>query len=270
MGRRAILCPKCRRIVGSEETSCSWCGTSRSNPLWHLVQTVQGPSWAQGICWGIIAINLLFYLLALLLSAKLDFNGALHLAPGRNSLFMLGATGTFPIDRYGRIWSLITANYLHGGLLHLLFNMMALRQLAVWVAVEYGTSRMIILYTGGGIAGYLMSYVAGVPFTIGASAAVCSLIGALLYYGKSRGGAYGTSVYREVGGWAVGLFLFGFIVPGINNWAHGGGMLGGILLGMVLGYQEKRADHPADQLMAVACTAITLLALGWALFGARV
>ena len=59
------------------------------------------------------------------------------------------------------------------------------------------------------------------------------LLGALLYYGKSRGGAYGSSVYREVSGWVISLFMFGLIFPGINNWGHGGGIIGGIIVAFV-------------------------------------
>ena len=91
------------------------------------------------------------------------------------------------------------------------------------------------------------------PLTIGASAAVCALIGAALYYGKSRGGRYGQAIYRQVIGWVVGLFAFGLIVPGINNWGHGGGILGGILIGYLLGYHEKRQPRAYHKLIAGIC-----------------
>ncbi len=190
------------------------------------------------------------------------------MSPGQNSLFLLGATGTVPIDHYGRFWSLISANYLHGGILHIIFNLMALRQIVPWVVNEYGVSRMFAIYTLGGIFGFWVSYLAGVPFTIGASAAICSLIGSLLYFGKSRGGAYGSSVYREVSGWVVSLFVFGLIFPGINNWGHGGGILGGIIFGMLLGYNEKRRESAFDHALALLCAVTTIAVLGWALFGA--
>lgn len=56
----------------------------------------------------------------------------------------------------------------------------------------------------------------------------------LLYYGKSRVGTYGAMVYSKVRAWGISLFLFGFIVLGINNWPHGGEIISGILLGMLL------------------------------------
>jgi rhomboid protease GluP len=101
-------------------------------------------------------------------------------------------------------------------------------------------------------------------FTIGASAAVCSLIGALLFYGKSRGGSYGSSVYREISGWVISLFVFGLIFPGINNWGHGGGIVGGIILGAILGYNERRRENSVDQAAALICGLATIGVLGWA------
>ncbi len=263
MKQRAVLCPRCRQIIGSDETRCSWCGASRANPVWALFGG--DATWISG---SILTINVLFFALSLLLSTRVDRVHGL-LTPGQNSLLLLGASGTFPIDQYGRYWTLVSANYLHGGILHLLFNLMAFRQLAPWVVHEYGSSRMLNIYTLGGVAGYLVSYLAGVPFTVGASAALCSLIGALLFYGKSRGGSYGNMVYRDIGGWAISIFAFGLLVPGINNWAHGGGVVAGVLLGALFGYNEKRAQGTFDYLLALGCGLVTIGTLAWALWGAR-
>jgi len=145
---------------------------------------------------------------------------------------------------------------------------MALRQISPWVIQEYGSSRMFIIYTLGGVCGFWVSYIVGVPFIIGASAAICGLIGALLYFGKSRGGTYGAAVYREVSGWVVGLVLFGLVMPGINNWGHGGGILGGIVLGKLLGYGERRRENSFHHLLALICAVTTIAVLGWAAFTA--
>lgn len=211
----------------------------------------------------IITANVLFFAMSLLLSAQSGDIGSL-LSPGQTSLMLLGATGTYPIDHFGRFWTVVSANYLHGGIIHLIFNLMALKQIAPWASSEYGISRMFIIYTLGGVIGYVVSYLAGVPFTIGASAAVCSLIGALLYYGKSRGGAYGGSVYREVSGWVISLFIFGLIFPGINNWGHGGGLIGGITIGAILGYIERRRENRFDEVLALLCGLATIAVLCWA------
>ncbi len=267
MAQRAILCPRCRQLIGSDESVCSWCGTTRTNPWWRLASITRGATQADLVVKAILTVNIFYFAVSLMVSMNSDGLRGL-LSPGQTSLFMLGATGTLPIDRYHRLWTLISASYLHGGLLHIIFNMMAVRQIAPWVAGEYGVSRMFIIYTLGGIIGYWISYLAGIPFTIGASAAICSLIGCLLYYGKNRGGAHGSAVYREVSGWVISLFVFGLLFPGINNWAHGGGILGGIVLGALLGYNEKRKENAFHHALALFCVVTTVVVLCWALFGA--
>ncbi|HTY20138.1 MAG TPA: rhomboid family intramembrane serine protease [Geobacteraceae bacterium] len=270
MGKRAMLCPRCRRIIGSNETVCSWCGTSRSNPWWKAMAWSRGSLGDDWLVQAVIVVNIVFFVLSLLLTRhhSLTLNPLALLAPDQTSLLLLGATGTIPIDEFGRFWSLLSANYLHGGILHIVFNLMAFRQITPWVSQEYGDSRMFAIYTLGGIGGYLLSYLAGIPFTIGASAALCALIGSLLYYGKSRGGTYGAMVYREVSGWVVGLILFGLIFPGINNWAHSGGLISGIILGKLLGYGERKRETPIHRYLAMACGIATIGCLAWGTLGA--
>lgn len=266
MTQRAMLCPRCRRLIGSSESSCSWCGASRPAGWWQSTAWIRGALDGDWLVRTIVTANIIFYILSLLLSARHGFsaNPLSLLSPDKTSLLLLGATGTVPIDRFDRLWSLLSANYLHGGILHIFFNLMALRQIAPWVNHEYGPNRMFTIYTLGGVCGFLVSYLAGVPFTIGASAAICGLIGSLLYFGKSRGGAYGTAVYREVSGWVVGLVLFGLVMPGINNWGHGGGIIGGIILGKLLGYEERRGETVVHRFLALLCSVATAGVLGWA------
>jgi rhomboid protease GluP len=216
---------------------------------------------------GIIYLNIGMFALSLFLNTKLiglSFNPFASLAPDSKSLLVLGATGTYPIDKLHRWWSLLSANYLHGGILHILFNMIAFSQIAPAVAREYGRHRFLIIYSLGGIVGFYISYLAGVIFTIGASAAVCSLLGALLYYGWNRGGEYGNLVFKQVGGWILSLFVFGFLWPGINNWGHGGGILSGAVLGLLMGYSERKSENSLHRYFALGLTIATLMILTWA------
>lgn len=271
MTKRAMLCPNCGRLIGSNEETCSWCGTSRA-AAWYSRAWKRGALDGDWLVKAIIAANVAFFILSLLLS--MDGRGSSFrspfsfLAPDRTSLLLLGATGTIPIDRFDRFWTLVSANYLHGGILHILFNLMAVRQIAPWVTREFGASRMFIIYTLGGVGGFCVSYLAGIPFTVGASAALCGLIGSLLYYGRNRGGVYGAAVYREVSGWVVGLILFGLLLPAINNWAHGGGILSGMLIALLLGYEEKTPETRAHRIIAFLCAGATLAVLGWAVISA--
>jgi rhomboid protease GluP len=265
--KRAILCPNCKSLISKDEPRCPHCGIARPGSWWKNNRWTQGFRDTDQLLMAIIYTNIGMYILSMLLNIRgssLSLDPFTLLSPDNRSLLVLGATGTIPIDRFGRWWTLVSANYLHGGILHILFNMFALRQVGYLVVEEYGTYRMFIIYTLGGISGFLLSYLVGVPLTIGASAAIMSLIGAVLYYGKSRGGTYGQMIFRQVGGWVVGIFIFGFLVPGINNWGHGGGMVAGAILGFLLGYQEKRRENLFHKLLAGLCMIATVAVLAWA------
>jgi rhomboid protease GluP len=215
----------------------------------------------------IISINVGMYILSILFdprSTGLTPHPLIFLSPSEPILKLLGATGTIPINEYHRYWTLLSASYLHGGILHIFFNMAALNQLAAVVNREFGVYRMFAIYTLGGIVGFWISYLAGVYLTIGASASVCGLVGAILYYGKSRGGVYGKHLYRQIAVWVVFLFIFGMVVPGINNWGHGGGILAGIIFGYLLGYQDQRSENFFHRTLAGVCLIGTLGVLIWA------
>ncbi|MBW2340694.1 MAG: rhomboid family intramembrane serine protease [Deltaproteobacteria bacterium] len=266
--RQSILCPSCRKLISADESRCPHCGIARPGSWWKNNAWTHFFVNADQLVKAIVFLNLGMYVISLLFypwSSGFSLNPLSLFSPSNRSLLVLGATGTIPIDRFHRWWSLVTANYLHGGIFHILFNMIALSQIAPLVIREYGTHRMVILYTLSGVIGFWVSYLAGVAFTIGASAAVCGLIGASLYYGKSRGGIYGQAIYKQIGAWALGIFIFGLLVPGINNWGHGGGIFAGALLGFLLGYQEKRKEGLLHRILARLCIGLTLLILGWAI-----
>jgi len=265
--RRSILCPNCRKLISQDEPRCPHCGIANPGSWWKNNIGARAFFGTDQLIRWIIYANVILYGISLLLypwSSGLSSNPFALLSPSNKGLLLLGATGAVPIDRLGRWWTLISANYLHGGIFHILFNMIAFRQIAPLVLREYGINRTVILYTLSGAFGFLVSYVAGIPFTIGASAAVCGLIGAALYYGKSRGGLYGQTIFKQIGGWALGIFLFGFLMPGINNWGHGGGILAGAVLGFILGYKERIKERAFHKILSGACIMVTILILLWA------
>lgn len=265
--RTSQLCPGCRTLVSTQAAKCPHCGMSHPGALWQRMLVISGLRTADQCVKALFVLNIGMYVISLLLNlaaTDLSLNPFTALSPSTNSLLLLGATGAIPIDRFHRWWTLISANYLHGGLLHIIFNLVALRQILPLVATEYGISRMVILYSLTGICGFWVSYLANVPLTIGASAALCGMIGAALYYGKSHGGIYGQAIFRQIGAWALSIFVIGLIIPGINNWAHGGGMVAGALLGWLLGYRDQRPEQPIHRILANICLLATLLILAWA------
>jgi len=266
--RQSILCPHCRKLISRDEPICPYCGTSRPGTWW------KNNSWTRTFGQTdlpvriIVYTNLALFVISLLFNRwepGMSANPLVFFTPNNRSLLLLGATGTIPIDQYHRWWTLVSAGYLHGGLLHIFFNMMAFRQLSDLMVQAFGIYRLIIIYVVSGAAGFWVSYIAGVPFTIGASASVCGLIGAVLYYGKSRGGTYGRAIYKQIGVWAIAIFVFGFLVSGINNWGHGGGIAAGALMGFLLKYEEKHRETLTHKLLAAACAVISVGILCWAL-----
>lgn len=268
--RKSILCPNCNKLISADEPTCPHCGISRPGSWWKTIPITRSLFGGDQIIRTLIYANAGMYLISLVLIPSglgLTADPFRFLSPSGNSLLLLGSTGTVPIDQGHRWWTLISANYLHGGILHILFNMLALRQIGPLVLREYGVHRFITLYTLGGVFGFFVSYLAGVAFTIGASAALCSLIGASIYYGKSRGGTYGQAIYKQMSGWILGLLLLGFL-PGINNWGHGGGIVAGVALGFLLGYKEKTRQNLVHKILAAICVVSTIAVVVWAITSA--
>jgi rhomboid protease GluP len=78
------------------------------------------------------------------------------------------------------------------------------------------------------------------------------------------GGEQHLHPHKQVGGWAIGIFLFGLLVPGINNWAHGGGILAGAALGALLVYGERVRENLFHRVLGIGCMLITAAVLIWA------
>jgi rhomboid protease GluP len=212
----------------------------------------------------IILVNAILFVISLILSGRsihTGLNPFNALSPSADILIFLGASGKIPIQAFQAWESLITANWLHGSLLHIVFNMLALKTVAPLVMAEYGVSRMFTIYTISGAIGFLLSVMGNVPLTIGASSGLCGLIGALLYFGRSRGGPRGQQVYQQTSGWIFSLILIGFVLPNINNWGHAGGLVGGIAAGWVLKYEDRRPENRLDRALALFLTGITAFLL---------
>ncbi len=197
------------------------------------------------------------------------------LSPSTQALFLFGASGQIPVFELNRWWTLLSAGWLHGGILHILFNMSAVRSFAPATAELYGAGRMVIIYTISSITGFFFSSVVyeiipwipfgrllgflrlgGAPLTLGASAPIFGLLGALLYYGRRTGSR---AIREQMMGYAMGFALFGLVMPGIDNQAHLGGFVGGYLTARFLDpLAPERGDH---LLIAVVCLAATALSI---------
>ena len=189
------------------------------------------------------------------------------LSPSWPAMFLFGASGAEPVFGYGRWWTVLSATWLHFGLLHIFMNMMAVRQLAPSTADLYGPGRMVIIYVVAGVAGFALTsiafiYLPWLPFlrggfrTAGASASIAGLIGAILAYGHRSGSGIARSYARQ---YIIMLIIMGFLFPGVDNYAHAGGFGGGYLAARFLDpLKQEKIDH---LIIAVVCLVLSLLAV---------
>jgi rhomboid protease GluP len=262
----SVICASCGVLVGVNDDTCYNCG--RRNPgMWGYAPALRSLGQDLGFVPLVMGGTITLYVLGLLLSrgeAEL-----LTLTPSTRILFLLGASGSVPVFEYGRWWTLITAGWLHAGVLHILFNVLWIRQLGPSVAELYGPARMVILYVVSGISGFAASSVAGeylwwmpvgflrgASLTVGASAAIFGLLGAAVYYGRRAGSTHASQTGLQ---YALIMGVFGLIFPGVDNYAHAGGFVGGYVTGLILDpLKPERVDH---MLIALVCLVATILAL---------
>ena len=266
------LCYACGKLNRVDASVCFYCG--RRNPgLWGFGPWLGRLAGRLDFARIVTVVCIAAYAASLLLdpAAAMRPRGVFNLlSPSGGALLALGMTGAYPWQ-LGYWWTLLTAIYLHGSLLHIAFNLLWIHQLAPAVEQAYGRSRLVLIFTGGGVLGFVISNWAGVGTTIGASGAVFGLLGAMAAYGRSRAGLLGMAVFRQYWQWAVVLFVMGFLMPGVNNFAHAGGFVGGYLTGMIVGHGDSQLGRGLHRTAATAAVALTALAFAlavWNAFGA--
>ena len=269
--RGAILCPFCGRLTNADAPVCLVCG-HRHPGRWVALGRLRALYGRRGFT-GVVAVACVtLYIVSLVFdpAAALRPRGPFDIfSPSSLALQALGMTGAFAAAE-GRWWTLLTAIYLHGSLLHILFNVLWIRQLGPAVEELYGSARLTVIFTISGVAGFVVSNALGVPFTVGASGSIFGLLGAMVAYGRKRGGTFGALVLRQYGQWAILLFIMGFFMSGVNNLAHAGGFLGGVLTGLALSFEDQRSETTLDRLLAAACVVSTVVAFGIALWTALI
>jgi rhomboid protease GluP len=267
----SVICPSCGSLVGVNDQACLICGRRRPG-LFGFSALLRNVGHDMGfvpvVMWGCGAL----YLATLASNASgIRMDGLFSmLSPSNESLFLFGASGAIPVFGYGRWWTVLSAAWLHGGILHIVFNMMGIRNLAPATAHLYGAARTVIIYTVAAITGFLASSTVGAfapfmpirlrgaGFTVGASAPLCGLIGALWWYGHRSGSSQLTQQVKQM---ALGILVFGFVMRGIDNWAHLGGLAGGWLTARILDpLTPERGDHVVIALVCLALSVASVAA----------
>ena len=264
----SVICTSCGVLVGVNDERCYNC--NRRNPgLWGFAPLLRSLGGDLGFVPFVMGTCIVLYALALLASQGNIGMGGLFsfFSPSTRALFLFGASGAVPVFGAGRWWTVLSAGWLHAGVLHILFNMMSLRQLGPATADIFGPGRTVIIYTAGSIAGFALSSFAGAylpgflflrggQFTVGASASIAGLLGAILAYGHRSGSSMARSYATQSG---LMLLFMGFMMPGIDNYAHLGGFGGGYLAARMLDpLRPERGDH---LVMALVCLALSILSI---------
>ena len=265
----SVVCVSCGYLVGVADDRCYHCG--RRNPgLWGFAPALRSLGHDLGFVPFVTGLTVVVYVLTLLASrGDIGMQGFGLLAPNTYSLLLFGASGAIPVFALDRWWTLLSAGWLHGSLIHILFNVLWIRQLAPAVGELYGPGRMVIVYTIGCVVGFAASsfagyYLAFLPLrllqgaqlTVGASAPIFGLLGALVYYGRRSGSSV---VHGQAMSWALMMFIFGIIMPGVDNYAHAGGFVGGYLAGRLLDpLKPERVNHMA---IALGCLVLSVLSI---------
>ncbi len=255
--RRPQLCPACGALVGISATRCHVCG---ANLRFGLAAWSKGLSEFFGghapVTTALLILNVIVFAAEIMGTMHAGKMGGLSILWGMDgeTLYRLGACYG-PAIFLGHEWyRLVTAMFLHGGLIHIGFNMIVLLDIGPMVEEVYGSARYLFLYLVMGIAGYLLSAWAG-HFSVGASGAILGIIGLLIAITTRRGGTQMKELRSRLISWVVTIFALGFLVGGLrtDNWAHFGGLAAGFLLGKVF----------ADRLPEPGRERTQAYALGW-------
>jgi rhomboid protease GluP len=261
MAHGSMICPECGKLIGVDEEKCPFCGAWRPG-MYGMTPKIQKLFGRHLDLIRLITIAcVVLYIASLILQPEAIFQrfGIFSLlSPGSRALYQLGMTGGLAW-RENWWWTLLTAQYLHGGLLHIFFNVMWIRNLGPAVEDAYGPARAFVIFNIGGVLGFLVSnVVAGSP-TIGASGAIFGLLAALIVYSRRRGiSQMSTQLWQ----WALILFAFGFFMSGVNNWAHAGGFIGGWIGATVMTPSDEKRETRGVQILALLLIIATAIGFG--------
>jgi rhomboid protease GluP len=232
------------------------------------------PASVPSVTYAIVGITVVIYLL------QLGSVFLLGYANDASQMDWLEAYGARINDliRAGQLWRFLTPVLLHASIPHILFNMYALVAFGAGLERHFGHWRFLMLYILAGFTGNVLSFVLSSGYSVGASTAIFGLVGAegvFLYQNRKLfGNQFGRAIGNVIFVVAVNLFLG--LTPGIDNWGHIGGLLGGLIFawfagplleveGMMPALRLADKREPREVLTGAAVTVLIFSAL--AVFG---
>ena len=251
------MCPSCRAFIDSKNKVCEYCGAevgarkSAAAPS-AISSLVPQDNFTTII---LLLVNFGLFVATLLMTMKsASGGGGLFAGIDMRVLRLFGAKDTFFIVQ-GEWWRLVTAGFLHAGVFHIFMNSWVLFDLGMMAEQTFGTSRFLVIYFVSSVFGFIASmYWSPYAISVGASAAVCGLIGAMIAHGYRSGSGFGSFYIR----WAVLIIVIG-LMPGfhIDNAAHIGGMAAGFVIAYFAGTpQPASAGEPLWTVAAGASLAV--------------
>src|SRR5436853_322498 len=260
--KKLVMCQACRALVDASEKTCPLCG-KESVPARAWLHASTGGHFISLI---ILTINILLYVLMALLEMRAGA-GADAFMQSASSSVLAGVGALYPgVIAAGEWWRLVTWNFLHIGLMHLLFNSMALYQIGPLVEETFGPAKFIFIYLATGIAAGVASLVIKPSFTAGASGALFGLIGLMATYGYRQGGVLGRALMKQMLIWAAFGFVIG-LMPGINNIAHAGGFVAGGALAFIIPAESTMTLNAGRIWNVVLIVCVLLVAGSFAMAG---
>ncbi|MCW5982669.1 MAG: rhomboid family intramembrane serine protease [Bryobacteraceae bacterium] len=260
------MCPNCRAFISTKDKECAYCGVKlgpraidRRSPSDVLGGLIPHARFTTVV---ILTINFGLYLAMAVYSMKGGNQNAFMSLDGR-TLFDFGAKLREAIFGYGQWWRLITAGFLHAGLLHILMNSWVLFDLGTTVEQFYGTSRMLAIYFVSTITGFLASSYWNAGLSVGASAPLFGLIGAMIALGVTQRSSMGSAIKAMYTRWALYGLVFGLMFSGIiDNAAHLGGLAGGFATAYLANTPKLVSDWKDRfwRYASIGCIALTVLA----------
>lgn len=179
------------------------------------------------------------------------------------TLLQFGANNRQLVVQFHQFYRLLTCSFLHIGIWHLLVNMYALYVIGSQVESFFGKTKYLLIYLGSAITGSLLSICFSSYTSAGASGAIFGLLGALLYFGYHYRLYLGNVMRSQIMPVIILNLIFGFILPGVDNAAHIGGLIGGLFLAMACGikYQNQKSEKINGVILTLIYTGFMLFLL---------
>jgi rhomboid protease GluP len=259
------MCPNCRAFVSTDDKICPYCDSPLGARAIERRTPTTGASFIPAARFTTVVILLLnaglYAATALYSMQRTGGEYVMDVHPGVLELF--GAKSPELMVRAGQWWRLITAGFLHGGILHILMNSWVIFDLGTTVEEIYGTSRYLVLYFVSTLGGFLASTWWSPALSVGASAALFGLIGAMIAVGVKGTSPLASAMRAHYTQWAIWGLAIG-LIPGFrtDNAAHIGGLVCGFALGYAMGTRPLMENWREKFWKAAA--AASLLITAWA------